>query len=439
MVTFISLFLWLMTDVHQVQVSVDPSVVSVEILLDGRSVGVATAPRWTIGCDFGETPRPHELVAVAYDDDGIETGRARQLVNLPRADAEVEIVLEGVNPDAPGVLRVIAESSERYEPLAVSVIFDGQVLQSRGDGRFPLPAYDRGQVHIISAEAHFPGGISARSDVTFGGAYGSLVATDLTAVPIVLERRDRLDADQLQGLFRVRGEPVQVAAVEQPGARVYLVRDHGAWPSISQIGYAIDRRLTQGHYRRFLRNEAIEAMATAAELTPEKDRYYLVVPNPDRERGLALFPIIGPLGIKSRWMMPWLATHISSPEAGLPGQRLGEAVAVAAVRAAAGGAPRAVVLVLSGNPVDDSQYQPPAVREYLSALRVPLMVWSTTSDGAAGAWGEAAEISDLGSLQKASKSLLKELERQWIVWVEGRHLPSDIELDPEVQGIRLAG
>jgi len=437
MVTFISLFLWLMTDVHQVEVSVDPSVVSVEIILDGNSVGVATAPRWTVGCDFGEKPRPHELVAVAYDDDGVETGRARQLVNLPRADAEVEIVLEGVNPDAPGVLRVIAESSERYEPLAVSVIFDGRALQSRGDGRFPLPAYDRGQVHIISAEAHFPGGISARSDVTFGGAYGSRVATDLTAVPIVSERRDRLDADQLQGLFRVRGKPVQVAAVEQPGARIYLVRDHGAWRSVKQTGYSIDRRLRLGRTELDSRNKAIQ-MAASVELTPEKDRYYLIVPNPARTRGLALFPIIGPFEVK-RWWMPWLATHISSPEAGLPGQRLGEAVAVAAVRAAGGGAPRAVVLVLSRNPVDDSHYQPLAVREYLRALRVPLVVWSTTGDQVAGAWGEAAEISDLGSLQNASKSLLKELERQWIVWIKGRLLPSDIELDPEVQGIRLAG
>jgi hypothetical protein len=48
-------------------------------------------------------------------------------------------------------------------------------------------------------------------------------------------------------------------------------------------------------------------------------------------------------------------------------------------------------------------------------------------------------VSDQGSLNKASKRLLKELRRQWIVWVEGRHLPSDIELGPEVQGIRLAG
>jgi len=192
MVTFLSLFLWLMTGVHHVEVSPDPLVVSVEIVLDGRKVGIATAPAWSVPCDFGERPRPHELVAVAYDADGIETGRARQFVNLPRPGAEVEIVLEAASSDAPEQLRVITESSERLEPLAVFVNFDGRALLSSGDGRFPLPEHDRGQVHIISAEAHYPGGLTARSDVTFGGAYGSQVATELTAVPVISDRRDRL-------------------------------------------------------------------------------------------------------------------------------------------------------------------------------------------------------------------------------------------------------
>jgi len=439
MATFVSLFLWLIAGIYPVEVAVEGPVASVQIFLDGDSVGVAMPPDWRLEIDFGAAVRPHELVAVALGETGAELDRARQVVNLPRPKAEVEIVLEGANPDAPELLRVITESSERLEPLAISVIFDGQVLQSSGDGRFPLPAYDRRLVHIISAEAHFPGGITARSDVTFGGAYGSRVATELTAVPLISDRRGRPDADQLQGLFRARGKPVQVAAVEQTGGRVYLVRDHGAWPAISQIGHAIDRRLNQGRYRRYLLNEANRATEAEAELTPEQDRYYLVVPNPDRTRGLALFPIIGPLEMKRPWMMPWLATHILSPQAALQGQQLGEAVAVAGVRAAGGGAPRAVVLVVSGNPVTEGHYQPQAVREYLRSLRVPLVVWSTAGDQAAGGWGEAGEISDQDSLKKASKRLVKELRRQWIVWVEGRHLPSDIELAPEVQNIRLAG
>ena len=60
MVTFLSLFLWLMTDVHPVKVAVDPAVASVEIILDGKTIGVATEPEWEVECDFGGRLRPHE-------------------------------------------------------------------------------------------------------------------------------------------------------------------------------------------------------------------------------------------------------------------------------------------------------------------------------------------------------------------------------------------
>ena len=76
MVTFLSLFLWLMTGVHPVKVAVDPGVASVEVFLDGESVGVATAPNWETDCDFGQRLRPHRLVAVAKGASGEEKGRA---------------------------------------------------------------------------------------------------------------------------------------------------------------------------------------------------------------------------------------------------------------------------------------------------------------------------------------------------------------------------
>ena len=97
MVTFLSLFLWLMTDVHPVKVVVDPAVASAEIFLDGQSIGIATEPDWEVECDFGEHLRPHELVAVARDETGQELGRAVQLVNLPRANARSRSFLK-VNP-----------------------------------------------------------------------------------------------------------------------------------------------------------------------------------------------------------------------------------------------------------------------------------------------------------------------------------------------------
>ena len=60
MVTFVSLFLWLMTETHPVKVAVDPAVASVEIFLDSESIGVATEPDWEVECDFGRRLRPHE-------------------------------------------------------------------------------------------------------------------------------------------------------------------------------------------------------------------------------------------------------------------------------------------------------------------------------------------------------------------------------------------
>jgi len=42
-------------------------------------------------------------------------------------------------------------------------------------------------------------------------------------------------------------------------------------------------------------------------------------------------------------------------------------------------------------------------------------------------------------ITKASKALLADLEKQWIVWVEGSHLVNRIELDGADLGIELLG
>ena len=439
MVTFVSLFLWLMTETHPVKVAVDPAVASVEIFLDSESIGVATEPDWEVECDFGRRLRPHELVAVARDEAGVELARAVQLVNLPRANAEVEIVFEDGTPERPTMLRVITESGERLEPLAIFVSFDGLMLLKRGDDRFVLPSYDPRRVHIVSAEAHFPDGINARRDLTFGGTYGGRVATELTAVPVILEKRREPTTQELQGLLRARGEVLHVAAVERQGSGVYVVRDHGAWPSLRSSGYHLDRRYrsVRRDFQRELARVAQDPRAIE-EIPREKDKFYLVVPNPTHSRGLALYPIFQPFSIK-RWGLPWLATHILSFEAAVPGQHLAQAVAVAGLRAAADGSPRTVLLVLGADTGDVSSSSPASVREYLKALRVPLVVWSTESGQTMTPWGDPEAVGDVGALGKASRRLLKDLRRQWIVWVEGRHLPNDIELAENADGIRLAG
>ncbi len=438
MVTFLSLFLWLMTDTHPVKVAVDPAVVSVEILLDGERIGVATEPDWEIKCDFGAQLRPHELVAVARDAAGRDLGRAVQLVNLPRAAAEVEIVFEGGSRDAPSTLRVVTESAERLEPLAVFVTFDGLMVREVDDGHFELPPYDPRQTHIVSAEAHFPEGVTARRDVTFSRAFGGRVATELTAVPVILEDRRDLTTRELQGLLRTRGGVLTVAAVERPGGRVYMVRDYGAELSLSGIGAMLDE---QNRSARVEFSKEVARIGQGAqaidEIPPGKDRFYLVVPNPDRERGLAIYPFARPFSIQ-HWGLPWLATHVRTPLAAVPDQCLADAVAVAGLRAAANGCPRTVVLVLGRGGTDHSRYPPAVARAYLRTLHVPLAVWSTEAETPVTLWGEAAPAGGVNRLGKASRRMLKDLRRQWIVWVEGNHLLHEIELAENDRGIRLA-
>jgi hypothetical protein len=438
MVTFVSLFLWLMTGVHTVEVAVDPAVASVAILLDDETVGVARAPRWSVEVDFGYLLRPHELVAVARDEAGTELDRAAQVINLPRPSAEVEIVFEGKRAEVPTALRVITESAERLEPLAVFVTFNGAMLSRAGDGKFALPEYDPRLTHLVSAEAHFPDGVTARRDLTFGGAYGGRVTTELTAVAVVLDDRRELTVDDVQGLLCTRGEVLRVAAVERQGGRVYVVRDHRAWPRLRTVGYQLDQR-----HRSFLQDfsrrleGSMQSPDVYDEIPPDKDRFYLVVPNPTRTRGLALYPVVQPFRI-NRWSLPWLATHITTMEAAVRGQQLEEAVAVAGLRAAGDASPRAVVIVLSDDSDVSGAYPPESTREYLKSLRVPLVVWSTAGDGPT-AWGRAEGVGGLGGLSRASRRLLKEVRRQWIIWVEGHHLPNNIELSDDAVGIRLAG
>jgi len=438
MVTFLSLFLWLMTDVHPVKVAVEPGVASVEIFLDGESVGVATAPNWETDCDFGQRLRPHRLVAVAKGTSGEEKGRAVQFVNSPRARAEVDLVFEGGTPEAPTLLRVITESGERLKPLAVFVTFDGFMLQQGSDGRFELPTFDPRQTHLVSAEGFFPEGATARRDVIFSSTFGGQVATELTAISVTVDKRRKLLARELEGLLRAGDEVLTVAAVDRRGGRVYMVRDHGAWPALRRTGRVIDNRDVTS--RRVYMKELVrraEGNAWVEEISPENDRFYLLVPNPTESRGIKLFPVLQPFNLEN-WGMPWLSTHIVSSKATARGQRLSEAVALAGVRAAAGGCPRVVVLVLGDNAVDESWHRPPTVREYLRALRVPLVVWSPERDLSSSSWGKAETATGIGGLNQASRRLLKNLRRQWIVWVEGRYLPHEIELAENDKGIRLA-
>lgn len=114
--------------------------------------------------------------------------------------------------------------------------------------------------------------------------------------------------------------------------------------------------------------------------------------------------------------------------------RYTDAVAVAGLEAAATGHRRAVVLVLAGETPEQSRYTPAEVRRYLDGLGVPLHVWNLDDRSSAGRWEEAADVREI---QVGLPGLKDDMDRQLIVWVEGRHLLRDIQLAPDAEGLEL--
>jgi len=133
---------------------------------------------------------------------------------------------------------------------------------------------------------------------------------------------------------------------------------------------------------------------------------------------------------------------VSHPAAPGPDPKFADATAVAGLHALESCARRAVVLVLGHKSTDVSRYTPAMVKTYLDRIRVPLYVWTfdPAAPGKPDPWGPAENISDTGKLRSAVEKLKKDLDSQAVVWVQGRHLPQQLELSEglKAKGLTLA-
>jgi hypothetical protein len=113
-----------------------------------------------------------------------------------------------------------------------------------------------------------------------------------------------------------------------------------------------------------------------------------------------------------------------------------EAVDVGALAAVESNRVRALVLVRSTEAGDEASVpgalSPANVRGFLAALRVPLFYWTVgpSRERAADPWGEPTPIRGWGGVHLAVAGLLEALHPQFLVWIEGLHKPSDVELAP---------
>lgn len=446
-IEFLSLYLGLVVGVQPVVVSVSEAVATVAIVLDDEVVATIEGEPWRTPVDFGDRLLPRRLLAIARDAAGREIGSAKQLINLPRRSAEAGVVLERAGGRVVAA-RLTWQSVAEARPLKVEATLNGEPLPVADPERIPIPAHDRDRVHLLVAELVFSPQDRVQVVASFGGAHSIDTSTELTAVPVRLSGKRPSHRQALDGAVRRGDIPVPVLSIEKGPSDIVFVRDHEADIIIERLGARQARGVgglgvssatgvsEGGVGISGVWASPLEVLRRLLTLD-SKDRVRMIWPATKRvarnDVRMDLFPASPVFDVADGGIF-WALTQ----DVELAGvdelQRLTDAVAVAGVTAVADNRRRAVVLVLGAEPADHSRFAPAMVRAFLDALDVPLYVWTVSSDEPSSApdpWADAdgtAEIYSLQSLKRAVRQLERDLERQRILWVEGRYLPSELAI-----------
>ncbi len=436
MIEFVSLFLGLVMGVHTVEVSAGAEVAAVELLLDGQTLGTLEGEPWSGRFDFGRELSPRELVAVARDGEGQELGRASQWLNVRRPRAEARLSLERRDGGGPATALLSWQAVDYDDPQAVALYFDGEVLEDISDPRrFELPSYNPKESHFLRAELYFSDLVRARAELVFGGQFLDRVSTDLTAVPVVFRRRSTPRPEALEGWFLKSGRALRVAAVERPPAKLFVVRELSERTLKGMKSLAEARRTRIG-----------AQVPVSWGVRMNTLRY--VFPTDVRREGQGrqvwqrMEVSKNMAGYGDGRILTGLAVLSFRNEVPASRQRLADAVATAGLLAASGEQPRAVVLITSDESEDTSHFPVDVVRGFLRSVHVPLVVWTPDkklAKSGAGAWGEAEGIATLQNLAPAIGHLRDVIRDQAVVWLEGSHLPHQIEISEAAKGVRFAG
>lgn len=421
MIAFATLLLGIVYGAETLQFTVGDDVAEVVLMLDGEEITRLRAAPWRARVDLGPRPRPRHLEAIAFDGEGQELGRAVQWINLPRPAAETSVVVEP-NPDGGAVAHLSWESLAGAEPIRVEASFDGRPLDAGDPRAIRLPAFDDGALHFFRVELFFNETVSAVIERTLGGTYTDTVVTELTAIPIRVEKgKKKVVKDQLVGRLSAGPKTLRPVAVEKGSALVVMVVDRDVYPQLEAM---IGRRMSR-QQRAFARRWL--ALDPGDHL-----RFLWTVPQ--RHAGAArtydLFNLSETFDANADGVFVLMRDAPRPRYTAQGSQRIADAVANAGIEAGSRRRARAVVLVVSGDVEDRSALRPEQVRPYLEDIQVPFEVWSLEAKPEPGPWGEARSISQPLRLEKAVKDLLARLRRQRIVWVEGTHLPQQVEIAP---------
>jgi hypothetical protein len=412
---FLSLFLGLVSGTQSIAFAVSDEVAIVEVALDEHPVAHLNAAPWMAKVDFGSELLPHHLSAGAFNQKGEEIAHIEQWINLPRPRAELEILINRINPHTASV-HVNWQSLAGERPDRIEVSMDGSrvTLDRERSAALHLEQADP-RLHVVAAEAHFPSGETAERHVAIGSGFAGGTQADLMAIPVRVAGNDLPAVEQLSGWFTAAGHALSATAVERGGSRLIVVRDPGVPQALTQLLW----------FQHSSHRTALPSDTRIRFIWPS------ATPTADSAIRAELFPGSQDFGGLDAGL-PTLVADLQHAGDGERPSRLADAVAVAGLDADAEQSTRAVLLVLTPASVDASRYHGETVRRYLAALGVPLFVWSVGAPSAAAdtAWGAIEDVSQPSGLQQALRKIQDRLRDERMVWVEGRYLPQTIELGP---------
>ena len=424
MVHFLSFLVGLVVGVHPVEVTVTGPVSYVEIRLDGETLTQLKSEPWRTTIDLGPTLKPALLEVYAFDGEGRLLGRDRQWLNMPRPRAEGVLI---PRLDDEGLVigaRLQWNSAEFLKPKGVDFRLDGKSVAHDPDLSVDLRGADPSILHVLDTEIRFPDHVVVREQLVFGKGYSGDLSLHLTALPVLVDDLDTFrPSEGFDGWFESKGKPVKVADVEKGTAQLIIVRGSSVDDHVKALDLKLQKKAEEGRDDLLSDDVLFRVIGTIPAGGP---------------RGNArLFPFSHPKPVGRKGLADELEkARFGDLQFGL--HRRADAVALAGLQAAAGNQRRAVLLILGPGPDDASTHSPAAVRAYLEALRVPLLVFDVAGNSpAAEAWRPVDEVVDPLRWLSSVEWLREDLDSQRIVWLVGRHLPGDITLGPNAKGIEL--
>ncbi|MHB1044916.1 MAG: hypothetical protein ACYC4P_02785 [Thermoanaerobaculia bacterium] len=425
MVSFATLVFGLVFGIVDIEVRAPAATERVELLLNEESVAQLRRP-FSGAVDLGAVPVPGELVAVATDAEGRELGRCSQRINTPRANARARFVREPDDENGRAVARLTWSCPTDAPPSSVAVTLDGRTIPDAAPDRIVVPAADPSRPRLLRAVVECGRDVRAVAEIGIGGDRPD-IPSERTAVAVELDAGATLPAaDGLAGWFAAESGPLRASAVGEAGLDVVFVCEPSAFDHLRRV---FSKRTGQG------RSPA-----------KEDQQFRFLLPVGGGAPGSGALGGGGAGFSASTWFQrKWWAigptlAGLEVGDAFAPGQRISEAVALAGFAAAGRERRRAVVLLLGPAAQDVSELSPAAAARFLAALNVPLFAWSVgpSSSPIEEMWNARRRVSTAAEFRAALSDLREDLLRQRIVWVEGSHLPQDVELGPLAKGIRLA-